>query len=400
MKKLFFVFLFLVAMPVWGWRGMMMPALHVEGRNLCTEKGEAVTIHGFGQTYSPWFNEQGNGWGWGYNVEACLAYNQRLIDNIDAAGWKMQWLRLHMDPHWSNDPQKVKEWDRENPGQWYGEGRIVAFSEARFRKYLDSLFVPMVEFAISRGLYVVMRPPGVCPPVIAVGDDYQHYLMQVWGIVCSHPKLKNNPYVMFELANEPVRIAGGDEDCVAYFQTIVDSIRSLGCENILWVPGPGYQSWYTCYAATPIKGKNIGYAVHCYPGWYGSDSEEEGGSVEQKVVTHGARYEQFAEGWKRQVMPVAEKAPILITEMDWAPKRYGNSWGKATTGEAGGVGFGANFRKIMDETGNVSWMLFTDAHQLARYNPQAPDGPSLLTDPEACPRAVYGWFNEYARAWR
>ena len=82
--------------------------------------------------------------------------------------------------------------------------------------------------------------------------------------------------------------------------------------------------------------------------------------------------------------------------MDWAPKKYNSSWGKATTGELGGVGFGANFRYIMDKTGNVSWMLFTDAHKLAQYDDDAPDGDTFLTSPDACPRFCFRAFEEYS----
>lgn len=371
--------------------------LHIEGRYLCAPDGSHVTLHGFGQTYSPWFNEQGKGWGWGYDTEACLKYNQGLIDKIQQAGWEMRWLRLHMDPHWSNEPGVTTS----------GESDISAFSLARFEKYLDEVFIPMVEYANAHGLYVVMRPPGVCPKEISVGGEYQKYLLTVWGVVASHQKLCNNPYVMFELANEPVNILGSDgtygstgdvhaKACSDFFQTIVDSIRACGAENILWVPGLGYQSQYAGYAKYPVRGKNIGYAVHCYPGWYGSDSESDSGSAEQGVVTKGAGYLEFQSGWNAQVAPVAEIAPILITEMDWAPQKYNASWGKATTGKAGGVGFGANFRYIMDRTGNVSWMLFTSPDLLAKYDDNVPDSQSFLTDPEACARPCYRWFKEYA----
>jgi hypothetical protein len=252
-----------------------------------------------------------------------------------------------------------------------------------------------------------MRPPGVCPKEIAINDNYHKYLLTVWGVVASHEKLRNNPAVMFELANEPVNIMGtngtigssGDahaEACSQFFQAIVDSIRSCGADNILWVPGLGYQSQYAGYVKYPIQGDNIGYAVHCYPGWYGSDSESDTGSAEQGVVTKGAGYLEFQSGWNAQVAPVAEIAPILITEMDWAPQKYNASWGKATTGTAGGVGFGANFRYIMDRTGNVSWMLFTGPELLAKYDDSLPDGQTFLTDPEACARPCYRWFKEYA----
>lgn len=396
-----------------AWRGMRMPELFVKGRYLMAKdvngNDSIVNLHGFGQTYSPWFNERGNGWGWGKNPSACLTYNQGVIKKMLDKGWMVNWMRLHMDPHWSNNDSKVEEWKTANPGKNYDESIIYAFDMDLFKKYLDEVFVPMAEYAIDNGLYVVMRPPGVCPEKLAIGDEYQEYLIKVWTYVCSHEKLKNNPYVMFELANEPINMRGDDgqytswsdgsqKNCTKFFQKVVDEIRAVGCNNILWVPGLAYQQNYQGYVKYPIEeregGLGIGYAVHCYPGWYGSDSEV--ASAEQKVVTNGAGYVEFSTGWDNSISGIAAKAPILVTEMDWAPKKYDSSWGKATTGTEGGVGFGANFHFIMDKTGNVSWMLFTDADKLARYDDSKPDGNSFYTDPEACVRPIFRWYKQYA----
>ncbi len=403
------VLLSFVSNETFAWRGMRMPELFVKGRYLMAKdvngNDSIVNLHGFGQTYSPWFNERGNGWGWGKRPSACITYNQGVIKKMLDKGWMVNWMRLHMDPHWSNNDSKVEEWKTANPGKNYDESIIYAFDMDLFKKYLDEVFVPMAEYAIDNGLYVVMRPPGVCPEKLAIGDEYQEYLIKVWTYVCNHEKLKNNPYVMFELANEPINMRGDDgqytswsdgsqKNCTKFFQKVVDEIRAVGCNNILWIPGLCWQQNYQGYAKYPIKGENIGYAVHCYPGWYGSDSEV--ASVEQKVETNGAGYVEFNTGWTNSISGVAAKSPILITEMDWAPKKYNSSWGKATTGTEGGVGFGANFRFIMDKTGNVSWMLFTDADKLAKYVDSKPDGKTFYTDPEACPRACYRWFKQYA----
>lgn len=396
-----------------AWRGMRMPELFVKGRYLMAKdvngNDSIVNLHGFGQTYSPWFNERGNGWGWGKRPSACLTYNQGVIKKMLDKGWMVNWMRLHMDPHWSNNDSKVEEWKTANPGKGFEENNIYAFDMDLFKKYLDEVFVPMAEYAIDNGLYVVMRPPGVCPEKLAIGDEYQEYLIKVWTYVCSHEKLKNNPYVMFELANEPINMRGDDgqytswsdgsqKNCTKFFQKVVDEIRAVGCNNILWVPGLAYQQNYQGYVKYPIEeregGLGIGYAVHCYPGWYGSDSEV--ASAEQKVVTNGAGYVEFSTGWDNSISGIAAKAPILVTEMDWAPKKYDSSWGKATTGVEGGVGFGANFHFIMDKTGNVSWMLFTDADKLARYDDSKPDGNSFYTDPEACVRPIFRWYKQYA----
>ena len=56
-------------------------------------------------------------------------------------------------------------------------------------------------------MYVIMRPPGVCPQTIKVGDAYQNYLKTVWNIVTKNQDvIKNSGTVMIELANEPVKL--------------------------------------------------------------------------------------------------------------------------------------------------------------------------------------------------
>ena len=370
-----------------------MPRLYVSGRYLRNDAGEVVNLHGYGMTFSPFFNQ--NAWD-NYDVRACLAWNQGQIDGMKRAGWRMDYIRMHMDPYWSDDP------DQESV-RYEGHER---FSSTRFRKYLDEVFVPMVEYANGKGLYVVLRPPGVCPEQIAVGDDYNTFLKEVWSIVSKHPKLKGNWGVMFELANEPINIVGTDgsvgsstmpqfESLTTFFQSVVDVIRDNGADNIIWVPGLGYQSQYSGYATYPIQGENIGYAIHVYPGWYGSDAEEASSELGGGM---GGGYVAFQRGWDAQIMPAANIAPIMVTEMDWAPAKYDSSWGKSFTGVAGGSGFGANFKYIADNTGNVSWMIFTGTHLLVDFvdEPGTEGNYTFLNDPEACPWPVYHWFKEYA----
>lgn len=361
-----------------------LSALHVEGPFLVNAEGKRVNLHGFAQTFSPWFNEQGTKWT-NYDVKGCLDYNKGIIDGILNAGWKMTFVRQHMDPYWSNTPGASSTYG----DSWKGEADIRAFDFNRFKKYLDEVFVPMAEYAIAKGLYVVMRPPGVCPEYISVGGDYHEYLKKVWGYVAQHPKLKNNGAILFELANEPINIQGTRErdiEMTDFMQQIVDLMRDKGCNNILLIPGLTWQQHYNGFVKYPIKGENIGYAVHCYPGWYNSGVED---NVE-------VEYKEFKRGWDENILPIATKAPVVVTEMDWAPKKYNASWGKAVTGVAGGKGFGANFMRIADETCNVSWLLFTGGELLAKYNDAAPDGNTFLTDPEACPRPVYRRYLYYA----
>ncbi len=383
---LYFFVTFLSLLPLHNllaWEGMAQPRLHVDGRYFKDNNGNIVNLHGFAQTFSPWFNEQGTQWT-NYDVDGCLAYNKGMIDKILAAGWKMSFVRMHMDPYWSNTPGVSTS----------GESDISAFSFERFKKYLDEVFVPMAEYAVGKGLYVVMRPPGVCPEKIQVGGAYYKYLQTIWNYVSQHSKLRNHPNIMFELANEPVSIlaengsSGSFKEMKQFFQPIVNNMRQY-CDNILLIPGLSWQADYSGFADYPIEGEDIGYAVHCYPGWYNSGSES----------TPDVNYEDFQAGWDKQIKPVSDFAPIIVTEMDWAPEKYNASWGKGITGTAGGQGFGANFKKIADESGNVSYLIFTECHLLAQFdanNQATATNTVFLNDPEACPWPTYQWYQQYA----
>ena len=368
-----------------AWEGMNMPALHVEGRYLKDAAGNTVLLHGYAQTFSPWFNERGTQWN-NYDVDKCLSYNQGIIDKIMAAGWKMNFVRMHMDPYWSNTPSS----------RIIPESDISAFSFDRFKKYLSQVFTPMAQYAASKGMYVVMRPPGVCPDSICVGDAYQQYLIKVWDYVAQRPELRNNPAILYELANEPIGIyhadhtRAGDKEMTAYMQPVVDAVRKH-CNNIVLVPGLGYQSHYAGYADYPLQGSNIGFAVHCYPGWYNGAHD---GSKEVTID-----YANFRKSWHEQISTISNIAPVVVTEMDWAPVKYNASFGKSTTGTVGGTGFGANFKQIVDDDGNISWLIFTTPELLARYDGKAATGPADLTvlnDPEACIWPAYHWYQEYA----
>ncbi|MFN3801761.1 hypothetical protein, partial [Belliella pelovolcani] len=94
------------------------------------------------------------------------------------------------------------------------------------------------------------------------------------------------------------------------------------------------------------------------------------------------------------IKPVADIAPIAITEIDWGPEQYG-VWGKGgITGTAGAYGFGANFKALADESGNVSWNLLMPENLIDRGNPNA--GLAYGGDPDACAYPSQKWFKEYA----
>jgi beta-xylosidase len=397
MKARIFLFvvlvIFLNAFKANAFVGGVTARLHVEGRYLKDAHGNNVNLHGVAMTPSPWFNGGGSGiWRWNnYDVTGCLNYNYSVMDALTdtTRGWYLNYVRLHIDPYWTNNPGMPTT----------GENDISQFNFERLKTTITDVIVPLISHAKSRGMYIILRPPGVCPEKIAVGDAYQKYLLKVWGYLSNQPDLKNADNVMFELANEPVQILGADgtygsgsqgyfDQLKLFFQPIVDTIRTNGARNILWIPGLGYQSQYKGYAINPIEGDNIGYSVHIYPGF----------------LNGGPDYDAFQKGWDDNVKPVADFAPIAITEVDWSPqvgvdangKSYNmGTWGTGTTGTAAAPGFGYNFKRIVNNSGNVSWNLLAPEGLIDKGNSDG--GVAFDNNPDACANACYTWFKDYSK---
>ena len=250
-------------------------------------------------------------------------------------------------------------------------------------------------------MYVVVRPPGVCPKELKVGDYYQQYLKTVWDIFTQQQFVKDHPgQLSIELANEPVSIknASNQDDPKAlhdYFQPIVDKIRENGFTGIIWVPGSGYQSNYRNYKTYPITDGNFGYAVHDYPGWY--NSSDDNPDPQNKIANF------------HDAVPVVETNPVFITEVDWSPIKepkeidhynemgqpvYKNlgTWATGSTSQ-----WGHAYKSMLDYFQNISMTLthphdFFDLDALVYQNKVE---PAFNGNPEACAKACMDWYPVY-----
>ena len=407
-KQLFSLILsFVCAITVSAQLSKPLPSLHVEGKWLVDTHGNHVVLHGVMDTPNMYFN----GWRWGspwdgsntgYNstgATKCLNYFEKLFAGLEEANCDV--FRLHLDPAWTNDPSSsyVYSGSKDQPSDASGEADIKKFNPNRLKTFLSSLYYPLMQKAMNHGMYVVVRPPGVCPGNLKVGDYYQNYLMTVWDLVSQNANIKKNAgRISIELANEPVSLKNeyGQDDPKAlhdYFQPIVDKIRSNGFSGIIWAPGTGWQSSYQSYASFPIEGPNIGYAVHDYCGWYGCSDNTP--SPSNKIA-------QF----KKQV-PVVETAPIIITEVDWSPKKEGtghynehgewveSNWGTWATGSTSK--WGKAYKTMLDHFQNISMTLsgtacLIDIDTLLNKKKVVPafDGYE-----EACGKACMDWYAAY-----
>lgn len=391
-RKLLAAALTMAALNVGAQGVKPLPNLHTEGKWLADTHGNHVVLHGVMDTPSAWFN---NGrWGWSYDNAGrlrCIEYFEKLFVGLEEA--KCNVFRLHMDPAWTNDPNKQSD------GKEGGEADISRFSAGRLSTYLRTLYYPIAQKAMNHGMYVVVRPPGVCPGNLKVGDYYQNYLMTVWDLFSRNDSIKKHAgQISIELANEPVSLknADGQEDAKAlhdYFQPIVDKIRANGFTGIIWVPGTGWQANYQSYATYPIEGYNIGYAVHDYCGWYGCSDDTP--SPENKI-------NQF-----HKQVPVVDTNPIIITEVDWSPKKPGtghynehgdwveSNYGTWATGSTSK--WGKAFKAMLDHYGNISMTLsgtscLIDVDTLLEKKKVV---PAFGGYEEACGKACMDWYAEY-----
>lgn len=367
-----------------------------------------MVLHGVMDTPNAWFN--GGRWGWEYDAEGlnrCLDYFEKMFTGLEIARCNI--FRLHLDPVWTNDKDYAYPPAVAQPQGIGGEADISHFNPDRLHSYMQTLYIPLAMKALRHGMYVVLRPPGVCPPNLRVGDYYQEYLKEVWDIVSKNDTVRKYAgHIALELANEPINIKnrtdGNDARALHdYFQPIVDTIHANGFKGIIWVPGTGFQSNYADYASFPIAGNNIGYAVHIYPGWYdcSDESVEHDGDIEKSKAA-------FIDQFRRQV-PVAETHPIFVSEVDWSPLReplefaHNNEWGQpvyrnlGTWATASTSKWGQCFKAALDHFGNMSMTLthpsdYLDLDSLVA-DPLHPV-PAFGGNPEACSGACWKWYAE------
>ena len=408
MRKIsLFLFVCLAAMMVQAQLQKPLPSLHVEGRWLVDSYGNHVVLHGVMDTPSMYFNDYRWGSPWtnpATNYDAngatkCRAYFKKLFIGLEKA--KCDVFRLHMDPAWTNDPSSsyIYSGAADQPADMGGEANIKKYNPSRLKNFLKTLYFPLAKDAINHGMYVVVRPPGVCPPNLKVGDYYNNYLMNVWDIFTQNDSVKKYAgQISIELANEPVSLknADGQEDAAAlhdFFQPIVNKIRENGFTGIIWAPGTGWQANYTSYASFPIEGPDIGYAVHDYTGWYGcSDSHPDPQS----------KINQF-----HKQVPVVDFAPVIITEVDWSPEKPGEGhynehgeWVQANYGtwSTGSTSkWGKAYKACLDYYGNIS-MTLSGTHCLLDVDKLVADGtvtPAFGGLEEACGKACFDWYADY-----
>ena len=404
-QKKLLLSLALALMSMAGHAADNLPDLRVKGKNLVDSEGKTVVLHGLMDTPNRYFN--GNRWGMGgYEVgdeTPCLNYFEKMFTAITDKnqGAYCTVFRLHMDPCWTNYNAPVGT----------QENNIQYFSEKRYKTFLSRLYVKLVQKALAHGLYVIVRPPGVCPQNIKVGDEYQTYLKKVWNLFASNSTIqKNAGKVSIELANEPVNVqladgSNSDKALHDFFQPIVDEIRSTGFKGIIWVPGSGYQSQYMGYAKYPITDSenNFSYSVHVYSGWYGN------------MTDANCDHNTFIRNFQNQV-PMVTSKPIMVTEIDWSPndpdkasEGHYNEWNQwvapnfGTWATGSTSKWGMAWKAVHDHFGNIGMTIThpQEYYDIDEYLNSGKVRPGLQNAKkhnlfeECCSYACFNWYKDW-----
>ncbi|MGN0832553.1 MAG: family 43 glycosylhydrolase [Kiritimatiellia bacterium] len=370
------------------------PPIRVSGRHLVDPNGDCVRLMGVMRSVHPFFD--GGRWGGGRDGDAAkraIAHYEKVFDALAdrRQGSYCNLVRLTDDGHWS--------WNEALKPSKYAPAH-TACDWTRYEEYLGRVLVPIVERAVERGLYVIVRPSYNTPGETKAGDAYNRHLAHEWRLLAADPTLRRLAgQVLFELENEPTTVYAADgtrkESALAEFmQPLVDTIRGAGWNGVILVPGMGYQSWYADYVRHPVKDANFGYAVHVYAGWYAQSDETACG-------------ERFVDHFLRQV-PVVMTHPCVVTEVDWSPIKPGKgktnefgqfvpaNWGSWAT--ASSSRWGKAYFELLETFGNVSTIAGDSYiyHDIDEYLKSGKVRVGFGGEPECCAAAFFGLFRRWA----
>jgi len=352
-----------------AYQGMATPKLHVTGRFLQDPNGKNVLLHGWMQPAASWFNGEGHNFAnpTDYtntsNVAPALNFYNAAADIFSRTGsqygqshgWDCSFVRFIGDGN--VNPNFAPGWD--------ANGNLA--NSAQFNGWINNVLVPYVIHCKQDGLYVVLcgNPSEAFPGGDAsknMTSQYQQNLITFWKAVAAAPGIKSADNVLFEICNEPIRIetsfgannwgSGNDAYWAAltnFMQPIVNAIRGQNADNVILIPGLGYQGEYQGFPNHPLTGGNIGYAAHFYPGYGGVHDN-------QTAVTNL---------WNANYKPAANQLPMFITEMYWSPN---NGQGYQDLFNASTAGFGNAIKSCIDNQGNVSYLVGMIADDLGNLN--------------------------------
>lgn len=181
-------------------------------------------------------------------------------------------------------------------------------------KYFQNHLDPVVKLLTSKGIYVIID-------LHYVKDFYgmAKEVQKFWTFMA--PKYKDNPFVFYEIFNEPIEPDNWKQWHKEIAQPTVDLIRKLAPNNLVLVGGPYWSSHMLGAVDLPVKGNNVAYVAHIY-----------------------SNQSNYDEHYKS----LADKYPLFITE--WGFEKGGT--------EGGDIKYGKKFEAWM-RLNQLSWTCWS-----------------------------------------
>jgi hypothetical protein len=123
------------------------------------------------------------------------------------------------------------------------------------KKYLNEILSPLVSYITRLDKFVILDNHWV-----RNWNEVDRLDLYLWAdLMITH--FGNNPKVIFEVFNEPIK-PDNWKDWASYIQPMIDQFQKV--DNLLLVGGPYWSSHMAGADQLPLKGKNIAYTGHIY----------------------------------------------------------------------------------------------------------------------------------------
>ena len=238
-----------------------LPQLHIEGIDIKDSRGKKVVLRGVSLPDLAVNDYRIKKFG-DQSGKSAVELIKMLTNKTN--GWHTNVIRLPVYPIWE-----------------------LGYN-ANPQKYYSNYIEPAVKKCVEKKVYCIIDWHYIDDP-----RKLDSQTKAFWSDIA--PKYKNNPNVLFEVFNEN----STDMPWVEWKKLVqpwVDLIRSYAPDNLVLVGAPHYAQHLFDAPDHPIKGKNIVYVAHIYPG------------LSQSL-------------WDYWIFNAAKKLPIFVTE--WGFRKGG-----------------------------------------------------------------------------
>ncbi|AFZ30668.1 glycoside hydrolase family 5 [Gloeocapsa sp. PCC 7428] len=242
-----------------------------------------------------------------------------------------------------------------------------AFSQTKADRHFNQYLKPLVDYATSKGLYVIIDWHYVQDP-----RSKQSQTLAFWKYMA--PKFSSYSNVLYEIFNENSSNASSGMTWSTWknlAQPWINTIRSASAPNIILICGPQYCQHMREAAEAPFydpmfpNSPNLAYVAHIYPSFYG----RQGSSQRQK--------------YEYEIGYLAQRYPVVVTEWGWDEDMSGTEvYGNQNS-------YGNELKKFIDDYG-LSWTSW-----VASNNPWYPQ----LFDRNWNPRNGPRYHGSFTRDW-